>query len=76
MFYFLFSQFKQKTVLKFIAECKQLKLIGDLNTWSVPEKVLNKIRSQLRNKNLDVSVLYKDEFLPYITMQNIKGEHL
>ncbi|XP_065210003.1 uncharacterized protein LOC135838347 [Planococcus citri] len=64
--------FKQKTVLKFILECQKLKHVGDFHTWAVPIKGLNGLRSALKDRNLDVNILYKSDLVPYITMQNIK----
>lgn len=61
--------------MKLIYACKELRLIGDLATWLVSEEDMEYIRNTLKRKNLDVTVVYKDECKPNITMQSIRGKN-
>ena len=67
-------QFSPETILKLISECKELIYIGDLATWSISEGKVERIRDSLRNKNLDVTIVYRNDCKPDITMQSIRGE--
>lgn len=60
--------------MKFISLCKELRLIGDLKTWSVNNKLLNCIKQWLQEKNLDVTILYDKECFTDITMDNLRGK--
>ncbi|KAK7602100.1 hypothetical protein V9T40_009541 [Parthenolecanium corni] len=70
---FLHIVIKEQTVMEFILQFKDLRLLGDLFIWGIPDKMVRNIKNKLRSKNLDITLLWNQNCESVVTMNSLRG---
>lgn len=66
-------QIKEQTLMEFILQFKELRLLGDLYFWGVSDKMARNVANKLRSKNWDITLLWYQNCESVVTMNSLRG---